>query len=420
MEIARNLYLDRLINRMDNSMVKVITGIRRCGKSYLLFNLFYNYLLSQKVKKSHIIKIALDNIENAGLREPLALYNHVKKQIKDSKKYYILLDEVQLVSNFEEVLNSFLHFTNVDVFVTGSNAKFLSKDIITEFRGRGDQVHIAPLSFSEYFSAVKDGKDKYEAFRDYALYGGLPLVALMNDHEQKSSYLKNVMEETYLKDIINRNKIKHTSELSEILDILSSSIGCLTNPTKLSNTYKSVKNVSMSPNTIASYIDFFEDSFIIQKAKRYDVKGKKYIDSPFKYYFSDMGLRNARLNFRQVEETHILENIIYNELIFRGFDVDVGVVTTFAKDENQNRSKKNLEVDFVCNKGSKRFYIQSALSLPTVEKFRQETLSLEKINDSFKKIIITKDNVHTHFSKQGFLVMNVFDFLLDLDSFERY
>ena len=415
MEIKREIYLKKLINRMHNGMIKVITGMRRCGKSYLLFNLFYDYLISIGVKEDHIIKLALDNIKNKKYRNPEELYNFVESKIADDDMYYVLLDEVQFVEEFEDVLNGFLHIKNVDTYVTGSNAKFLSKDIITEFRGRGDQVHIFPLSFKEFFSVSNE--DKYNAFNNYMIYGGLPFISTLKTHEQKTTYLKNILEETFIKDIIDRNKIQRTEEFEELIDILSSSIGSLTNPLKLENTFKSVKHLKLSAQTITSYINYLQDAFMISKARRYDVKGRSYIDSPFKYYFSDLGLRNARLNFRQIEESHALENIIYNELLLRGYSVDVGVVTTYAATSNNpSRSKKNLEVDFICNFADRRIYIQSALSLPNKEKIEQEQNSLKNINDSFKKIIITKDCSFTHYNDDGILIMNLFDFLLDLDS----
>lgn len=414
MEIKRDLYLNKLIVRKHNGMIKVITGIRRCGKSYLLFNLFKEHLLSSGVKPDHIIELNLDNIANKKYRQPEELYDYViKNSIKDNDMYYILLDEVQFVPEFEDVLNGFLYLKNVDVYVTGSNAKFLSKDIITEFRGRGDQVHIYPLSFNEFYSYV--GGNKENALRDYMYYGGLPQIVMMITHEQKEVYLKNLFLETYISDIINRNNVKNDNELQELLDILSSSIGSLINPTKISNTFKSVKKVSISIPTIKTYIDYFLDSFIIDKAIRYDVKGKKYIDTPAKYYFTDLGLRNVRLNYRQLEDTHLLENVIYNELKIRGFDVDVGVVIISNKDKEGKFIRKQLEVDFVCNKGSIRYYIQSALSIPDKEKLDQEERSLKNINDSFRKIIITKDNVITHYDEEGILIMNVYDFLLNSD-----
>lgn len=415
MDIKRDYYLNKLIIRMHNKMIKVITGVRRCGKSYLLFNLFYNYLISIGVSKDHIIKIALDDIYNKKYRNPDELYYYIKNQIIDNDMYYVLLDEVQFVEEFEDVLNGLLHIDNVDTYVTGSNAKFLSKDIITEFRGRGDQIYISPLSFAEFFS-VYNG-DRYSAFDEYIAYGGLPFVTTLETHEQKASYLKNTFNETYIKDIINRYNIKSIDEFEELIDILSSSIGSLTNPTKLEKTFKSIKKLSLSANTISIFITYLEDAFIISKVKRYDIKGKSYIDSPFKYYFTDLGLRNARMNFRQIEKTHALENIVYNELINRGYSVDVGVVSTYANQkDNSSRSKKNLEVDFVCNLADRRIYIQCALALSTEEKIEQEQNSLKNIPDNFKKVIISTDCSITHYNDEGILLMNLFDFLLNPNS----
>lgn len=413
--MGRNIYLNKLIRRKHNKMIKVITGIRRCGKSYLLFELFKNHLLQEGVEKNHIIAIALDDRMNKKYRDPDALCSYVHEQIKDEKMYYVLLDEVQMVDEFEDVLNSFLHIENVDTYVTGSNAKFLSKDIITEFRGRGDQVHLYPLSFSEFMQVYPN--DMHQGWLDYAMYGGMPKLIGMEDPSDKIAYLKGFFSETYMKDILERNDVRNQEELEELLDYLASAIGGLTNPKKLADTFKSVKNVSIHQETIKTYLDYFEDSFLIQKANRYDVKGKKYISTPAKYYFTDMGLRNTRLNFRQFEETHIMENIIYNELLIRGYNVDVGVVE-YSYYEDKKRKQKQLEVDFVCNQGSKRIYIQSALALPTVEKEEQEQRSLSKINDSFKKIIIVKDGP-THYNESGILILNLFEFLMDQDSINK-
>ena len=414
MEIKRDLYLDKLIRHKHNGMIKVITGIRRCGKSYLLFELFYKHLLSVGVKDDHILRIAMDDRKNKSLRDPDALCDYVHDHIKDEDMYYILLDEVQFVPEFEDVLNSFLHVKNADTFVTGSNAKFLSKDIITEFRGRGDQIHIAPLSFSEFMSAF--GGTKEEAWKQYINFGGLPKLLSFSSEEDKSNYLKDIFSETYLRDIRERNNIRNDSELEELLDILSSSIGSLTNPKKLSDTFKSVKQVSLHPDTVKSYLDFFVDSFLIEQAKRYDVKGKKYINSPSKYYFTDIGLRNARLNFRQSEETHAMENIIYNELRIRGFNVDVGIVEYYSSENSKKSVLKQAEVDFVCNLSDKRYYIQSALSIPTKEKMEQEQNSLTRIADSFKKIVIVKDISRSHYNEDGIYLLSLFDFLLNPDS----
>lgn len=412
MEIKRDGYLQKLIVRKHNGLIKVITGIRRCGKSYLLFKIFKNYLLNNNIKEDHILEINFDAIENEQLQDPLKAYEYIKERIVDSEMYYVLLDEVQLLPKFEAVLNSLLRLSNVDIYVTGSNAKFLSKDVITEFRGRGDQVHVFPLSFKEFFSVYQG--DKYEALNDYMYYGGLPSITKMVDHEQRATYLTNLFTETYIKDIINRNKIRNENELDELLNMLSSNIGSLTNPRKLSNSFKSIKNVSISEPTIKSYLDYLSDAFLVEKAVRYDIKGKKYIDTPAKYYFTDLGLRNARLNFRQLEDSHLLENVIYNELRIRGYNVDVGVVGI----NNKDKSKKMLEVDFVCNKVDRRIYIQSALSLPDEEKLNQEQNSLLNIGDSFKKIIITRDLRKTHYTDKGILIMNVLDFLLNENSLD--
>ena len=400
--------------RKNNGMIKVITGLRRVGKSYLLFTLFKKHLLETGVDEKHIIQVNLDDINYLEYRKPLELYNYIEGKIIDSNTYFVMLDEVQFVKNFETVLNSLLHIENIDVYVTGSNAKFLSKDIITEFRGRGDQIHLYPLSFSEYYSAY--GGEKFAAFTQYITYGGLPQIAIMDSHEQKKTYLENLFEETYIKDIVNRHNIRQESDLKELLNVLSSTIGSLTNPHKLANTFKSVKQSKISSITIDKYLDYFIDSFLINRATRFDIKGKKYIETPHKYYFSDLGLRNARINFRQTEITHLMENAIYNELIVRGFSVDVGLITMAVKNENDNMVKKQLEVDFVCNKFDQRVYIQSAYTLSDAEKLFQEENSLKKISDSFKKIIITFDPVVTHYNDYGFCIMNIFDFLLNPDS----
>ena len=409
MKIKRDIYLQKLIDRIGNGLIKIITGVRRCGKSYLLFELFYNYLKEQGVDDRHIIKLALDDRINKEYRNPDTLCKYVHEQIVDDKEYYILLDEVQFVSEFEDVLNSFLHIKNADTYVTGSNARFLSKDIITEFRGRGDEIHIAPLSFKEFYSAYNGSKE--DAWKEYCLYGGLPKVLEYKTNEDKANYLKNIFDETYLTDIKERNKIRNDAELSELLDILSSSIGSLTNPKKLSDTFKSVKQVSVHPDTLNNYLEYLSDSFLISQSKRYDIKGKKYINTPSKYYFTDMGLRNARLNFRQNEETHIMENVIYNELKIKGYNIDVGVVE-YSKLENGKSVRVQAEVDFVCNMADKRYYIQSALSIPDREKMLQEQNSLLRIPDSFKKIIIAKDAISTHYNEDGVLIVNLFDFLL--------
>ena len=416
MEIRRDIYLNKLISKKHNGLIKVVTGMRRCGKSYLLFNLFKEYLVNEGVNENHIIEIAFDSFENKKYRDPEVLFPYLMEKIADKEMYYVLLDEVQMLGDFESVLNSLGRKKNVDVYVTGSNAKFLSKDIITEFRGRGDEVHMYPLTYSEFMS-VYDG-DKQEGWRDYVLFGGIPLVLGFETADQKSDFLKSLFEETYISDITGRNNIRNKAELEELLNILSSAIGSLTNPSKLSATFKSVKNKTISKETIIKYIDYLKDSFLIDSAIRYDIKGKKYINTPSKYYFTDLGLRNARLNFRQVEETHAMENIIFNELKVRGYNVDVGVVVMNEVDKNGKKIRKQLEVDFVCNKGSKRFYIQSAYALPDKEKMEQEQRSLVNIGDGFKKIIITKDAVAPLYNEEGILVMSVYDFLLNPDSME--
>ena len=416
MEIRRDIYLNKLISKKHNGLIKVVTGMRRCGKSYLLFNFFKEYLVNEGVNENHIIEIAFDSFENRKYRDPEVLFPYLMEKIADNEMYYVLLDEVQMLDDFESVLNSLGRKKNVDVYVTGSNAKFLSKDIITEFRGRGDEVHMYPLTYSEFMS-VYDG-DKQEGWRDYVLFGGIPLVLGFETADQKSDFLKSLFEETYISDITGRNNIRNKAELEELLNILSSAIGSLTNPSKLSATFKSVKNKTISKDTIIKYIDYLKDSFLIDSAIRYDIKGKKYINTPLKYYFTDLGLRNARLNFRQVEETHAMENIIFNELKVRGYNVDVGVVVMNEVDKNGKKIRKQLEVDFVCNKGSKRFYIQSAYALPDKEKMEQEQRSLVNTGDGFKKIIITKDAVAPLYNDEGILVMSVYDFLLNPDSME--
>ncbi len=417
MEIKRDLYLNKLIDHKCNGMIKVITGIRRSGKSYLLFNLFYNHLRDSGVTDDHIIKIALDDRANKKYRNPDTLYSFVKASIKDNDLYYVLLDEVQLVPEFEDVLNGFLHIANVDTYVTGSNAKFLSKDIITEFRGRGDQIHIYPLSFAEFLPAYNGTKN--EAYNIYSIFGGLPKVLSFSSDSDKANYLKNIFVETYIKDIKERNDIRNNTEIDELLDILSSNIGSLTNPKKLSDTFNSVKQIKINSNTIARYLEIFCDSFLIDEVKRYDIKGKKYISTPSKYYFTDLGLRNARLNFRQNEETHILENIVYNELRIRGFNVDVGIVPSYSKNEKGKSVLVQHEVDFVCNFIDKRYYIQVALSIPDAEKLQQEQTSLLKISDSFKKIIIVKDTPFSHYNNDGILILGLFDFLLSPESINQ-
>ena len=416
MEIKRDYYLNKLITKKHNGLIKVITGIRRCGKSYLLFTLFKNHLTKSGVADDHIIEIPFDSFENKKYRDPEILYPYVKEQIADNGMYYILLDEVQLLDEFESVLNGFMRMKNVDVYVTGSNARFLSKDIITEFRGRGDELHIQPLSFAEFMS-VYDG-NKYDGWNEYVLYGGLPPVVLLRTAEQKIELLKSLFQETYINDIISRHSVKHRDEFEELINILASAIGSLTNPKKLTDTFKSKKNKVISSNTIKSYLDYLCDAYVVSRATRYDIKGKKYIDTPQKYYFSDVGIRNACINFRQLEENHTMENIIYNELIARNFNVDVGIITATGKDNDGKSVRKQLEVDFVCNKGSKRYYIQSAFSIPDREKMEQESNSLLRIDDSFKKIIVVKDLPAPTYTENGILVISVYDFLLNSNSLD--
>lgn len=416
MEIKRDRYLNLLISKKHNGLIKVITGMRRCGKSYLLFTLFKDYLLSEGIEKSHIIEIAFDAYENKQYRDPDVLYPYLKEKIKDDGMYYVLLDEVQLLGEFEAILNSLTRMKNVDVYVTGSNARFLSKDVITEFRGRGDEVHMYPLSFAEFMSVYPGTKQ--DGWNEYMLYGGLPLVLSFTTPDQKIAFLKSLFEETYISDIVGRHNIRNKAELEELLNILSSAIGSLTNPEKLAATFRSVKNKKISSNTIKKYIDYLCDSFLIDSAVRYDVNGKKYIDTPVKYYFTDMGLRNARLNFRQLEETHSMENIIFNELKIRGFNVDVGVIMQYDTNEKGNSIRKQLEIDFVCNKGSKRYYIQSAYAIPDQAKMEQEQRSLMLTGDFFKRIIITKDTPAPYYNENGVLIMSVYDFLLNENSLD--
>lgn len=425
MIIKRDFYLNQLINSKHNGMIKVITGMRRSGKSYLLFELFNEYLLNNNIKQDHIIKFAFDSqdyldlidedILDINIRkrkvDPVKFNNYIKSQLVDNDIYYILLDEIQLLDNFEAVLNGYLRKDNLDVYVTGSNAKFLSKDIITEFRGRGWQIHLNPLSFKE-FKQVFDGTND-EAYNEYSVYGGLPKLFDFKNEVDKVKYLNNIFEETYLKDIIERNKIVNTNELGELLDFLSSSIGSLTNPTKLSNTFDSVKHVKIHPDTIKKYIDYFKDSFLIHAPKRYDIIGRGYINSPLKYYFSDLGLRNARLNFRELEQPRLMENIVYNELIMRGYNVDVGVVELYEQNNKGKSVLKKTEVDFVCNQSDKRYYIQVAYTIDGDEKIAQEQKSLLHINDGFKKIIIVKDSIKPHYNQYGVYIIGLYDFLLN-------
>lgn len=414
MRISRDKYLNDLIVRMHNGLIKVITGLRRSGKSYLLFEIFKSYLLENNISESHIIEISLDQRKNKKYRDPDVILDFIEKSIADEDMYYIFLDEVQMLEDFEEVLNSLLHIKNLDIYVTGSNSKFLSKDIITEFRGRGDEIHIYPLTFKE-FMQVYDG-DKYEGLSEYMVYGGLPLLATMKNDEQKVKYLENLFEETYLKDIKERYKIEKVQEMDDLIKVLASSVGSLSNPSKIADTFKSSLKSDISMNTIKNYITYLEESFLINEANRYDVKGRKYIGTPLKYYFEDIGLRNAKLEFRQIEETHLMENIVYNELRARGFVVDVGMVETKEKNKSGNFEKKRLEVDFIANKGSLKYYIQSAYSLPSDSKIRQEKSSLLNINDSFKKIIIVKDVIKPQRDENGIVSISLYDFLLDENS----
>lgn len=415
-EIKRDYYLKQLISRQGNGLIKIITGIRRCGKSFLLRTLFKNHLLASGVKESHIIEMAFDLFDNIDYRNPKKFYPWAKAQIKDEGKYYFLLDEVQLLEEFVSVLNGLADKKNCDVYATGSNAKFLSKDIATEFGGRSDEVHMYPLSFSEFMSAYKG--NHYDGWNEYITYGGIPLVVLADTEEQKIRLLDNLFNETYLRDIVTRNKIRNIGEMETLLDILSSAIGALTNPHKLQNTFKSVNKSKITATTITKYIEYLKDAFLIEEAERYDIKGKAYIGTPMKYYFTDMGLRNARINFRQIEITHSMENVIYNELRMRGFNVDVGNINILEKDKNDKPIKKQLEIDFICNKGYKKYYLQSAYMLSTQEKLAQEIRPFFKINDSFKKIVITSNTPKPTYSEEGILFMNIYDFLLNPASLE--
>lgn len=425
MGIRRDFYLDKLIKRKGNGLIKVITGIRRCGKSYLLNTIFYQHLLDSGVRTDHIIRFAFDSADDLQLIgesplqiekekrgvDPEKFMHYLSAKLVDDEQYYLLLDEVQLMDCFEAVLNGYLRKSNLDVFVTGSNAKFLSKDIITEFAGRGDEVHMYPLSFAEFMSVYD--RDKYTGLAEYMLYGGIPLVVLRDNAQEKASALKNLFSEIYLRDIFKRYRIRNVGEIDELLNILSSAIGSLTNPEKLKNTFKSIKKSKITANTINKYIGYFEDSFLIQSAQRYDIRGKAYIETPKKYYFTDLGLRNARINFRQFEQTHSMENVIYNELCMRGYNVDVGVVQIAEKNSDGKVARKQLEVDFVCNLGSSRLYIQSVYSMPDEEKQKQEIRPFKNIDDSFKKIIVTKDIVLPYYDENGVLIVSIYDFLLD-------
>lgn len=416
MEIKRDAYLEQLKIRRDNGMIKIITGIRRCGKSFLLFVLFKKYLLETGIDADHIIEVALDGIESEELRDPKICYQYIKERIKDEGKYYLLLDEVQFMLRFEEVLNSMLRIKNIDVYVTGSNSKFLSSDVITEFRGRGDEIRIYPLSFAEFFSAY-DG-DYDDAWNEYLIYGGLPQVAQFSLERQKAEYLKNIFANVYIKDVVDRNKLQNVDEIDTLVDVLASAIGAPTNPTKISNTFKSERGITYSNKTISNHIDYLAQSFLISKASRYDIKGRKYVGANLKYYFTDIGLRNARLNFRQQETTHIMENIVYNELLIRGYNVDVGIVEIFGKDGEGKTTRKQLEVDFVVNQGSQRYYIQVAYDMSSEEKQAQEFNSLRNIPDSFKKIVIVNGTKKPWRNDEGFVIMGMKYFLLNADSLE--
>jgi predicted AAA+ superfamily ATPase len=416
MEIKRDSYLNKLIGKEKNGLIKVVTGVRRCGKSYLLFNLFHAYLVQKGIDETHIIEVALDDRSNIELRNPDNMLKHVKDRIVDEKTHYVILDEVQLLDEFEDVLNSFLHIRNADVYVTGSNSKFLSSDVITEFRGRGDEIRVYPLSFREYTSVYEGTTD--EAWDDYFNYGGLPLILSRNSPEEKADYLKTLFEKVYLSDIVDRHKIRNKEELDELVNILSSAIGSLTNPLKLARTFKSVKNKTISDKTLNTYIGYLIDAFLISKSVRFDIKGKKYIGSPAKYYFEDVGLRNVRLNFRQTEENHIMENIIYNELRMRGYQVDVGVVEYYITSSDGKRNKRRLEVDFIATKGSQKYYVQSAFSISNPEKEKQEERPLLGIGDSFKKVIVVRENIKARRNEEGIMTIGIYNFLLNEDSLD--
>lgn len=431
MEIRRDFYLDKLIKRKNNGLIKVITGIRRCGKSYLLNNLFYHHLLNNGVDADHIIRFAFDSADDLYLIgesliqiekekrgvDPEKFMVYIRSKVIGNGMYYLLLDEIQMLDCFEAVLNGYLRKENMDVYVTGSNAKLLSKDIATEFAGRGDEVHMYPLSFAEFMTIYKG--DKYMGLSEYMLYGGIPLIVLREGANDKAVALQNLFNEIYLRDITKRNRVKNIGQLEDLLNILSSAIGSLTNPEKLKNTFKTVKKSRITSATIKKYLDYFEDSFLIESAQRYDIKGKTYIETPKKYYFSDLGLRNARINFRQFDQTHSMENVIYNELRMRGYSVDVGVIPIAERDQEGKVIRKQLEVDFVCNLGSSRYYIQSAYSLPNEAKRTQEIRPFRKIDDSFKKIVITKDIVQPYYDDYGILTVNIYDFLLDPQILEK-
>lgn len=413
MNIERPIYLQRLINRRHNGMIKIITGLRRSGKSYLLFTLFCQYLKEQGIDDSQIIKLDLENIYNERYRKPLPLLEYIGQRVTDTREYFILIDEIQLLDRFEEVLNTLLKNPQLDVYVTGSNARFLSKDVVTTFRGRGDELRIHPLSFSEYMSVKPDAPFLETHLNEYMLLGGLPQTVTMLTEQQKKSYLQQLFSNTYLIDIKERYSIRNDDDLEELIDVMASSIGSLTNPQKIANTFRSEKRSTITRDTVKTYLDYMQDAFLIERAVRYDIKGRKYIDTPAKYYFEDLGLRNVRLNFRQTEHTHLMENLIYNELRMRGYSVDVGQVTQNTKNENGISERKQLEVDFVCNRGQDRIYIQSAYALPSEEKTEQELRSLKQIKDSFQKVVIVGGMQPTFRNDDGILILNIFDFLLN-------
>ena len=418
MEIRRDRYLERLIAHKGNGRVKIVTGIRRCGKSYLLFQLFKRHLIETGVKPNHIIEIQLEDRSNKELRNPDACLAFIKKQIKDQKPYYLLIDEVQLMDEFEDVLNSCLHIENLDTYVTGSNSKFLSKDIITEFRGRGDEMYLRPLSFKEY-RTIQPDKPFDDVWTEYMTFGGLPYCALLPSREEKADYLKRLFDEVFLRDIIERNRVQNDAQLENLLNVISSAVGSLTNPKKLEDTFTSSGTGKLSAVTIKQYLDYLCDAFMIEQAERYDIKGKRYISTPYKYYFTDTGLRNARLNFRQLEETHLMENVMYNELCLRGYSVDVGVVEINERQEDGKYVRKQIEVDFVCNKADERVYVQSAFSIPTTEKRQQEERPLVNVGDGFRKVVVTKDNVIRHNDENGILIMSLHEFLMDERALEK-
>ena len=418
MEIRRDRYLERLIAHKGNGRVKIVTGIRRCGKSFLLFQLFKRHLIETGVKPTHIIEIQLEDRSNKELRDPDTCLSFIKKQIKDQKPYYLLIDEVQLMNEFEDVLNSCLHIENLDTYVTGSNSKFLSKDIITEFRGRGDEMYLRPLSFREFRTTQPD-KPFDEVWTEYMTFGGLPYCALLPSREEKADYLKHLFDEVFLRDIIERNRVQNDAQMESLLNVISSAVGSLTNPKKLEDTFTSSGTGKLSASTIKQYLDYLCDAFMIEQAERYDIKGKRYISTPYKYYFTDTGLRNARLNFRQLEETHLMENVMYNELCLRGYSVDVGVVEINERQEDGKYVRKQIEVDFVCNKADERVYVQSAFSIPTTEKRQQEERPLVNVGDGFRKVVVTKDNIIKHYDENGILIMNLQEFLMDEGALEK-